>query len=784
MPAASPPARRKNESRPNYEDQTAMTRFLLAVLAIIASAQQAIGQPPAVNYAVPAAAQVGQTTDLTLIGGNLAGPTAIWTNVPSAKVELAPGIEGNGTKGDQVVYRCALGADAPVGIYAFRLATAKGVSNTRLVMVDDLPSAADNGNNKTLATAQAIPFPTAVDGAAEAESYDFYKLTVPSGQKISVEVVARRLGSALDPVIRLLDAAGRELAYSDDEPGIGADCRFVYQFASAGDYFLEVRDIRYQGSPNHRYRLRIGNFPLVNTPFPLAGQQGTSPKLTAAGPSSEEISPLSVAVPTEVASGRLPMAVKFPQGQGSSPLTLIASIAPEQVEFEPNDTPETATVIALPYSVNGRFETPKDRDWFEFQAKKGQRFLFSGRTRSIGSPTDLFLRMYNAGGGVLAEAEDSGMDEGVLNFTFPEDGTYRLMVEDLLRRGGPDQVYRIDIEPYQPGFTLAADAEKYDAPKGGVFLAKVTSARRDYNGPITLSIAGIDGAQLANNVIPEGKNETTMSVTLPPSLESGQLHLIRIIGQAKIGEADFRSTVSTLVPLRAQLSGLPYPPAELDGLIGLGIGPVFGDFFQLSVEPSPVLFPQIAAAATATIKTTKSNGFDDNINIAVEGLPPGVAATAAPIPKGQAQVAIPLTGPGALAEGAYKFRIVGSATFQNQPRRVVLGDVVLRVVKPFEVSVAPAGPMNRGAAQKIKFSVARTAAAGAVAVRLKHIPAGLNLPAEITIPEGQNEVEIDVTAAADAPLGESKLIAVATSKVKEKMVAIESAPVALQVAMP
>ncbi|HVA51843.1 MAG TPA: PPC domain-containing protein [Pirellulales bacterium] len=762
-----------------------MKQSLLPALVITAClAGTLLAQPPVVSYPAPAAVVPGASTDLTLFGTNMAGPTALWTNLPSAKIELAPGIEGNGTKADQVVYRCTLAAEAPVGVYAFRLATGKGVSNTRLLMVDDLASVADNGNNKSLATAQPLTFPTAVDGAAEAESYDFYKLTVPSGQRISVEVVARRLGSALDPVVRLLDAAGRELAYSDDEPGIGADCRFVYQAPTAGDYYLELRDIRYQGSPNHRYRLRIGNFPLVNTPFPLAGQKGTSPKLTAAGPSSDEVSPLSIAVPFDVASGRLPMAIKYAQGQGSAGLSLIASGGPEQVEFEPNDAPENATAVALPFSINGRFETPKDRDWFEFPAKKGQRFLFTGRTRSIGSPTDLFMRIYNAAGGVLVEAEDSGMDEGVLNFTFPEDANYRLMVEDLLHRGGPDQVYRIDITPYQPGFSLAVDAEKYDVPKGGVFVTKVTAVRRDYNGPITLTIDGIAGTAVANNVIPEGKNETTISVTVPPNLESGQLHPIRVIGQAKVGENEFRTAASTLVPLRTQLNGLPYPPSELDGSIGLGIGPVFAEFFQLSVEPSPVVFAQVAAAATLTVKTTKANGFDDNITLAVDGLPPGVTATAAPIPKGQAQVAIPLTGPGALAEGDYKFRIVGSATFQNQPRQVVLGDVVLRVVKPFEVSVSPAGPMNRGAAQKIKFSVARTAATGPVAIRLKHIPAGLNMPAEITIPEGQTEVQIDVTAAADMPLGECKVVAVATSKVKDKLVAVESAPVVLQVAMP
>ena len=135
-----------------------MKRFLLAALVVAPAVYPlgglALAQPPAVNYPVPAAALVGQATDVTLFGGNLAGPTAIWTNLPSAKVELAPGIEGNGTKADQVVYRCTLAADSPVGIYAFRLATAKGVSNTRLLMVDDLPSVPDNGNNKTLARQQ------------------------------------------------------------------------------------------------------------------------------------------------------------------------------------------------------------------------------------------------------------------------------------------------------------------------------------------------------------------------------------------------------------------------------------------------------------------------------------------------------------------------------------------------------------------------------------------------------------------------------------------------------
>ena len=255
----------------------------------------------------------------------------------------------------------------------------------------------------------------------------------------------------------------------------------------------------------------------------------------------------------------------------------------EQLEQEPNDTPDTSTPVKLPGAIEGRFETRGDRDYYQFEAKKGERFVFTGQTRTLGSPSDLFMRLYNAEGGVLAEAEDTGAEEGILNVTFPADGLYRLRVEDTNHRGGADEVYRIAIEPYQPGFSLAAAVENVNAPQNGVFVVKVTTTRRDYNGPITLSLEGAgEGCTLQHNIIPEGKPETTMSVTLGPSLAAGKIAMIHVVGQAKIGATEFRTTASTLLAMRTSLSGLPFPPAVLDGTLGLGVGPVFPPFFQLA----------------------------------------------------------------------------------------------------------------------------------------------------------------------------------------------------------
>src|SRR5690606_38304928 len=108
-----------------------------------------------------------------------------------------------------------------------------------------------------------------------------------------------RIGSALDPIIRLMDAQGRELVYSDDTPGLMGDCQLSHTFAAPGEYVLEVRDIRYQGGGNFIFRLRIGDFPLLNVPYPLAIKRGAEAKLEVAGPDLEGVQPVTVKAPTE-----------------------------------------------------------------------------------------------------------------------------------------------------------------------------------------------------------------------------------------------------------------------------------------------------------------------------------------------------------------------------------------------------------------------------------------------------------------------------------------------------
>jgi hypothetical protein len=108
---------------------------------------------------------------------------------------------------------------------------------------------------------------------------------------------------------------------------------------------------------------------------------------------------------------------------------------------------------------------------------------------------------------------------------------------------------------------------------------------------------------------------------------------------------------------------------------------------------------QSGAKAALKVMLTRSNGFEDNVSLAVADVPGGVSAAPVAIEKGKTEAAIELTSAQALPPGKHKIKLVGSATFQNQPQQFVL-DAVTIDGPPVAVAFAAAGPVPVGGAQK------------------------------------------------------------------------------------
>uniref|UniRef100_A0A7C4LJ05 Peptidase C-terminal archaeal/bacterial domain-containing protein n=1 Tax=Schlesneria paludicola TaxID=360056 RepID=A0A7C4LJ05_9PLAN len=705
-------------------------------------------QEPVLSGQTPGALLPGQSQSVQFSGANLAGAKRLWLSFP-AEVVLTEGIPDNGTKPDSVSWTIRVPAETAVGIYGARVLTDKGVSPLRLVLVDDLPSVPQAGNNHTPAQAQPLSWPCAVDGAVANLAVHYFKIAVSQGQQLSVEVLARRIGSPLDPMLRILDARGRELAFNDDAPGLSGDAQLAYTFPAAGEYLIELRDIRYQGGP---YRLRLGDFPCATVAFPLAVQRGVATSVQVAGISTEQTPPATVTAPTDPAVRWLSVSWKRDGGASSGFSQVEVSDRPQVVEIEPNHALEQAQRIELTHDIHGRIDPPRDVDRFVFTANKDQSYVFTGVTRQQGSPADLHLKVLNKEGGQIAAVDDTGIHEGSMTVKFPADGDYVLVVEDLSQRGGPNFAYRVAITPAPQPFQLVVSSDTSNVPAGGAVGFTVTAARQGYNGPIEISVSGLpEGFSASRTVIGPGRNDALLTIQCQPDAPAGVLHTIQVVGTATVGNDRVAVVAEFSGALRQRLANMRFPPPALTRTLAAAVAPAPG--FRWFAEPAEIVFGK-DLSATLTVKATRSEGFDEAIAIAVQppqnGLPPGITAAVKNIDKGAGEVAITFSANNQAPLGEFTAGLLGTLKQGDKTVTQPLA-VRLNLQPPMTVSVdAGSGKIARGGELAVKVKVVRNPALTApVNLVVQNLPKGVTAAAANLPPEA-SEVELKLAAAADA----------------------------------
>src|SRR5687767_5867888 len=165
---------------------------------------------PDIDSVSPLAIHLRVPTEITLSGTDLGDATQLWTSFPSQWESLGEG-------------RFRIMSDAPPGFGALRAFGSNGVSNLRFVALDELLTIPETKTNKTRATAQSIAIGSAVDGRCEELSYDWFRFRANKGQRVPLEIVAARIGSRFDSVLRIVNSAGRELTRNDDGSGTSGD---------------------------------------------------------------------------------------------------------------------------------------------------------------------------------------------------------------------------------------------------------------------------------------------------------------------------------------------------------------------------------------------------------------------------------------------------------------------------------------------------------------------------------------------------------------------------------
>jgi len=223
----------------------------------------AVGELPFVTRMFPLGGRVGERTEASIAGWNL--PTG------------------------------TLSLDTQAGGGAFRLVKAgpdASPCNDVMYAVDTLPETAEAEPNGSAAGAQTVTVPVVINGhIAQPGDVDIFRFEGRAGEEIVAEVLARRLDSPLDSVLRLADETGRILATNDDteDPEMGlvthpADSYLRVELPEDGAYSIHLSDTQLHGGDAYAYRLRLGpprpDFALRVTPSSINVSAGRSATFT------------------------------------------------------------------------------------------------------------------------------------------------------------------------------------------------------------------------------------------------------------------------------------------------------------------------------------------------------------------------------------------------------------------------------------------------------------------------------------------------------------------------
>lgn len=505
---------------------------------------------PQVASVFPHGARRGTEVTVELRGSYLDGPAelrflksgSLTATVESAAFHL-------------VRARIRAAADAEAGRHDLRLVTPRGVWLGFFWVGNEIDEATETEPNDSLNRAQPIPIPAVIHGRADGADGDYFRFRAAAGQTIVFDVLATRLGSALDPVLTLLDAAtGREIASNDDAYPF-KDARMVRTFDREGEYMIVVSASFERSARDAEYRLTATPGPFVTSVLPLGGRRGSTVDVVLRGANLNKVrriwldraggsAKILSSTPTEL---RARMAIPAGAELGTHHVHMDGGGPP--VAFEVGDLAEVVltggnglSAVNAPVVVNGEIpaETVRLRRLQEIalDVKGGERLEFAVDSWKLGVVMDPVISLFDPSGRMVAQQDDPAPNSFIhhpathdprMVYAFPSAGRYRVQIHDAAYQAGGG--YRLRIQSVEPGFEAEVRSPQLAAIAGRTTrlltvirrtggVARVEAFRKSdseiehfrlvetdgWNTPIRVSIVGLPSGISAEEVTAEPIN--------------------------------------------------------------------------------------------------------------------------------------------------------------------------------------------------------------------------------------------------------------------------------------
>ena len=547
---------------------------------------------PQITHVYPAVIERGKTSEITLYceTSNPSNPIAVLFAGTGIKAE---GIPETG-KTTELKIKVTVDKTASPGMREFRLACASGASTVGQILIADLPVVLEKtALHADFATAQPINIGSIVSGLISAkEQVDAYKFTVKAGQTLSFGVISHRFFYkrhsqflAIDPMISIHDATGRELAANDDFHF--ADPSVSYRFNSPGEYMIVVRDVDYAASINMPYNLIVTGGPYVTWCHPLAHSPKGPFQVKVGGGNVPETPVTLEGIPSDAAPGStLNTVIKTEGGLSNSfPIYLSGLKILEESTISPD--------FPFPCTINGRILKPGETDTFPIKLKKGESIIAEIRARRLGSELDSFLTITDDKGKIIASNDDqsNATKDSYLTYTATADGIFKIQIRDLLNRGGPGFNYILNITNEEPDFAVNCDDDKAGISPGMAAAWYVRVKRTGgFAGTISFHPENLPaGINMIPLNLPETQNDGLLLFQCAKDAKPGA-SLVNIITKAKYkdkagNEREIIKRVSPLTELKMPGGGRSTWPVETQMI---AITPE-KDIVQIKVSPEKII---------------------------------------------------------------------------------------------------------------------------------------------------------------------------------------------------
>jgi len=535
-------------------------RVLLSTVSALIASASTISAQPVITELQPRGAQQGKPFTLTLIGRNLGEGAKIRSTLPASFTLLtadqpAPTLGGPlQGEGRSATFLVEPTGDLAAGVYAIRVVTGEGISNVQLFTVGAFPELVEDesrpgalpNTNDTMETAQLLPPPPfTLNGTLRGSERDMFRLRAKAGEKRVIEVEARRCGSAIDPLLEILDANGRVIARSEDAPLLGLDARAEVAFPKDGDYYVVVRDSRFSTQTANFYRLKVGSYSYPREVFPLGGRRGEVVETS--------LGAQKITVDLRTASSKVRQVFVNVPGSPALPVPFAVGDDPE-VNAPAGDAP-----ISVPVTINARLAEAGQVDRYTLRVPPTRAMTFRIQARELGtSKLMAVITVRDEKGNVLGRSGDEPLADDLYNVNQSRtagDPLLRLQappgvdhvtvtVEDLARRGGPAYAYRLNVQPVAQDFRVILNPPFVNVPAEGSVAVPVTVQRQGFEDEIQLRVANapkglrVEGgyvvAGLPVKETPQNRNSRGVLILTSEPGETFELLELTVEGVAKL----------------------------------------------------------------------------------------------------------------------------------------------------------------------------------------------------------------------------------------------------------